>query len=286
MSLEIFYSEDFTIASDLDPVDTFTGTGADNTFELVYKSGTSLAATITAGNLQYYQFNGGFIKDGNEFTLSSIPLLGSQIVAPGLVALTFSAYDQEEVDGVANPRVSEIPFYLGDPSSIHLLSYTNLPQYAGIRISFVDLISGAGADLTWVELSSSDPSTGLALTYAATGTPLYTSALSSYGVLSASSAAGASSIMTSSASTFNVGDYVIIDIGTGTSEIRKVASKTSNSLTFFTTMDYSHTASETVYAMGRKFWARCTIPENAANNQAFNFWELGIRRQCKIVSKV
>lgn len=286
MGLEFYYDETFSLATDLDPVDSFVGTGADNTFTLTLKTGSELAATITAGNLQYYQFNGGFVKDGNEFTLSSIPLNGSQIVAPGLVALTFSAYDQNEVEGETNPRVSEIPFYLGDVDTIHLYSYTNLPQFSGINISFVDLVTGSGADLTWVQLACSDPSTGLALTYAATGVAINTSSLSTYGLVGASTIAGASSLTTTSASSFQTGDYVIVDIGLPTSEIRKIASKTASSITFFTPMDYPHDIGDTVFTMGRKFWARATIPENAANNQAFNFWDLGLRRRCKIISKV
>lgn len=286
MSLEFFYDESFTVASDLSPLDQFVGTGVNNSFTLVHKSGTDLANTITAGSLQSYQFNGGFTKSGNTFILSYTPNFGAQIVAPGLVTLTFDAYDQDKVDGIDNPRVKEKEFYLGDPTTCHTLSYTNLPQFTGIKISFVEAISGAGAALSWVQLACSDPSTGLALTYGATGAPVYTGSMSSMGTLSASSGVGASSVFTTTASSFGLGDYVILNIGNGTSEMRKIASKTNSSLTFFTAMDYSHASGEPIFTFGRKFWAKVTVPINAANNQAFNFWNLGLRRQCKIISKV
>lgn len=287
MSLEFYYDESFSLASNLDPVDTFTGDGT-ATFTVTKKSGSELAATITAGNVQYYQFNGGFTKSGDDFTLSTSPSIGSQIVAPGLIALTFSAFDQSVVSGVTNPQVSEIPFYLGDPDTIHLKTYTNLPQYTGIRITVQDLVSGSGAELSWIQLACSDAASGLATTYAATGEELLTSALYATGTLSASSAAGASSITVSGASGegFWAGDYVIINIGESTSEIRKISSVSGDTINFFTAFDYSHLEDETAYTMGRKFWAKVTIPENAANNQAFTFWDLGLRRQARNNSKV
>lgn len=285
MSLEFFYSEDFSIASDLDPVDQLTGDGTP-TKTLVKKSGASLAATITAGNLQYYQFNGGFTKLGNTFTLSSSPAVGVQIVAPGLVALTFAAYDQNEVDGVVNPRVQEKEFYLGDPTECYLYTYTNLPQYIGIKISFVDMISGSGADSSWIQLASSSPTTGLALTYAATGVDLFTASLTTFGTITASALAGASSVNTANAQSYYVGDYVILNPGDGTQEIRKVKEKVGTRLGFFTNLDYSHVSGEDIHTMGRKFWAKVTIPENAADNQAFNFWNMGLRRQARNDSKV
>ena len=289
MSLEFYYQETFDPSSDLDPVDTFSGTGLDDTFELVYKSGLQLAATITANNVQYYQFNGGFSKDGDEFTLSSVPALNTQIVAPGVIALVFPVFDQNSVPGVSDPRVKEVPFYLGDPDTIHLYDYTNLPQYNGIRLTFQDLTSGYGASLTWVQLACSDPSTGLAMTYAATGEALYTGAIYAYGTLSASSAVGASSVNITSAaqaSGFVIGDYAIINIGGGTSEKRKIKEVTGTKIGFFTNLDYTHDSGQFIFDFGRKFWGRVTIPENASNNQAFNFFNIGLRRQARNNSKV
>ncbi len=286
MSLQVYYQENFSVDADLDPVDTFTGTGVDVTFTLVKKVGADLASTITADNLQYYQFNGGFTKSGDSFTLSSAPILNSQIVAPGLVALTFDVFDQDIVDGVTNPRVQEIPFYLGDPTTIHLKSYTNLPQFTGIKLTVLDLISGAGLDLSCIQLACSDGTTGLAMTYAATGEPIYTAALQAFGTLSASSAVGASSISTSSTSNLYVGDYVIINIGQPTQEIRKVKDLTSTKIGFFTNLEYAHTSGQSWFQMGRKFWGKFTAPLNAANNQAFTFREHGLERKARINSKV
>lgn len=286
MSLEFFYAEDFLTVSDLDPVDTFVGDGVNDTFSLVQLTGSELAATITVENVQYYQFTGGMVKSGDTFTLSSVPALNSQIVAPGIIALVFAGFDQETVAGVTNPRVVEIPFYLGDPTQIHLYNYTNLPQYTGIRISFVDLTSGFGAETSWCQLACSSPTDGTAMTYGATGDYLLTGAIQGYSSLSASGTAGASSLTVSSATDFTVGDYLIINPGDITQEIRKLKEKTSTTLGFFTNLEYNHAVAEDVHDMGRKFWAKVTIPLNAANNQAFNFHNLGLRRQARNNSKV
>lgn len=293
MGLQIFVDETFSLASDATAIDTAIGDGVSSTFALTAKTGADLAATVTAGALQYYQFNGGLTKTSNTFTLSTIPPLGTQIVAPGITAITFSAFDQDVVEGVTNPRVSEIPLYIGDPTEIHLFSYVNLPNHTGIRISFVDMVSGSvnGASESWVQLASSDPVFNIALTYAATGTALQLAGLTAYGLTTASSNTGSGLIKTSCASgsgVFSPGDYVIVNIGNPTQEIRRVLSYASGSQSLVTTtaFDFPHYIGETVYVMGRKFYAKCTIPTNAANNQAFNFWDLALRRQCKIISKV
>lgn len=288
MSLEFFYDESFSLASDLDPVDQLVGTGATATFALTLKSGTDLAATVTVENVQYYQFNGGLTKSGDTFTLSTTPSLNAQIVAPGVIALVLSAFDQLVVDGVDDPTVKEVPFYLGDPDTIHLYDYTNLPQYDGIRIAFVDMVSGSGAELSWVQLACSDAASGLATTYAATGVAIETGAIYASTTLSASASAGSTtiSVAAGSGAGFLAGDYVILDIGEGTSEIRKVSSTTGSTITFFTGLEYAHSSSIPVFTMGRKFWAKLTVPENATSSQAFSFWNIGLNRKARIDSKV
>ena len=285
MTLHFFYDESFTIGTQLDPIDAYVSNGG-STYTLVNKSSLNLAGTITANNLQYYQFNGGFSVSGNNFTLSTSPPAGAMIVAPGLIALTFTVFDQLAVPGVSNPNVQEVPFFLGDPSQSCYFGYTNLPQFGGIRITFTDQVSGSGAQLSWVQLACSDPLTGLAMTYGATGNYLETGGLTSLGTMSASSLPGASSISTISASSYVVGDYMILNIGNATSEIRKISAVTSSTVSFVTTLTYTHFAGESLNDMGRKFWAKVTVPQNAANNQPFNFWNLGLRRQALVISKV
>lgn len=288
MAIYYYSDESFTGSSQLDPVDSYVGNGVTSTFVLINKSVQRMSSTAQANSVQYYQYNGGFTKDtgNNSFTLSSVPPLNSQIVAPGISQLVASVFDQNPVDGVTNPLVSEVPFWMGDSSTIHLQYYTNLPQASGIQISMVQLISGTGAELSFCQFACADPTTGLAMTYGATGGTLSTGPISAFGTLTASAAAGASSIFCGTASAFYVGDYVILNIGSVNQEIRKIASKTTSSMTFSTAFDFSHVSGETVYACGRKFWLKTTMPLNFANNLPVNYYNLGLRRRGRIVSRV
>lgn len=288
MAINFYLDESFTPGSALDPVDWYTGDGITSTFVLVNKSVQRLSSTVQANSIQYYEYNAGFSKSipGNSFTLSSVPPLNSQIVAPGISQLVSAVFDQDVVEGVVDPRVSEVPFWMGDSSDIHIQYYTNLPQASGIQISLVDLISATGAQTSFCQFACADPTTGLAMTYGATGADLYTGPISAFGVTNASAAAGASSILCSTASSFYVGDYVYFNIGSVNQEIRKIASKTTSSMTFSTEFDFNHDAGETLYAMGRKFWLKTTIPTNYANNQPVNYYDLGLRRRGRIVSRV
>lgn len=287
MSLHFYLEETLNSGSEIDPVDTFTGNGSSGTFSLVYKEASRLASTVTVESTQYYQYNGGFTKNtsNDTFTLSAIPVVNAQIVAPGISALTVSAFDQDVVDGVTNPRIAEVPFYLADTSKIHLQSYTNLPQYNGVEVSLVNLVSSFGADLSWCQLACANVD-GTAGTYQTAGTALYTSAIQSFGTISASAVAGASSIDCSNSLTFNPGDYVLINTGQATQELRKVHSTTSTRINFTTSFDFPHYSGETIYACGRKFWLKVTIPTNAANNIPTNFYDVGLRRRGKIISRV
>jgi len=291
MGIYLFIDESFTAGAQLDPVDTFTGDGVTQTFTLVNKTAQRLGSTITVDGNQYYQSNGGFTKNtsNNTFTMSVIPPLGSTIVAPGINQITFPVFDQEVVPGVTDPRVKEQPLWIGDSTEIQNNYYTNLPQFNGIQLSLNDLVSSVGAQISWCQLACADGTTGLALTYEATGQPLYTGAIRAFGTVSASAVAGASSIFCASASTFTVGDYVILNIGNATQEIRKISLVSSSSggyLGFSTQFDFDHYVDELIYACGRKFWIKVTVPENAANNEAVNFYDVAPRRRGRIVSRV
>lgn len=285
MALHYYLEETLNSGSQIDPLDSFTGNGSSATFTLVYKDATRLGSTVTVESTQYYQYNGGFTKGSNSFTLSSTPVTNAQIVAPGITALTASAFDQDVVDGETNPRVTEVPFYLADTNEIHLQYYTNLPSAPGLEISLVNMVSSFGADLTWCQLACANVD-GTAGTYGTAGAGLYTSAIQSFGTVSASATAGASSINCSNSSTFIPGDYVIINIGNSTREIRKVSSVTSTAINFTTAFDFAHYTGETIYACGRKFWMKVTIPTNAANNLPTNFYDVGLKRRGKIISRV
>lgn len=291
MAINFYLDESFTSGSIVDLVDTFIGDGTTTTFVCTNKSVQRLAATITVGSNQYNQYNGAFTKDigTNSFTLATAPANGTVVVAPGINMLTFPVFDQDDVPGETEPRVNEQPFWLGDPSDINNQYYNNLPQFDGIQISINDLISATGAQTSWCQLACADPTTGLAMTYGATGEALYTAAIQSFGVAFASSAAGASSIFCSTASTFTAGDYVTINLGTASQEIRKIA-LTSNSsggyLGFTTTFDFPHYIGETIFTTGRKFWCKVTAPLDVGGGQAVNFYDEGPRARGRIVSRV
>lgn len=291
MAIGFYLSESFTSGELIDLVDVFVGNGVTTTFVCVNKSVQRLASTITVGSVQYAQYNGGFTKNvsNNSFTLASAPANGTVVVAPGINMLTFPVFDQDNVPGELKPRVNEQPFWLGDPTDINNQYYNNLPQFAGIQISINDLISATGAQTSWCQLACADPTTGLAMTYGATGVALYTAAIQSFGVAFASATAGASSIFCSTASTFLVGDYVTINLGTPSQEIRKVALVSNSSggyIGLTTTFDFPHYIGETIFTTGRKFWCKVTAPLDVGGGQAVNFYDEGPRARGRIVSRV
>lgn len=289
MGLEFFIDESFTSGSIVDPSDSFTGDGVATTFVLQNKSVQRLSSTIQVEGVQYYQYSGGFTKDigTNSFTLSSPPPLNSQISAPGITQITVPVFDQNIVPGVSNPRVKEVPIWIGDGSTINNNIYSNLPQYSGIQIAIVDVISSTGAQASWCQFAAAAVN-GTALTYGATGAPLYTPPISSFGVLSQNSSAGASSIFCTTASSFTAGDYVYLNIGQANQEVRKINSITSSTgrMDLATALDFSHITGETVITCGRKFWLKVTIPLNAANNQPVNFYDIAISRLGRVISRV
>lgn len=288
MGLQFFLDESFTAGALIDPVDSFIGDGVTSTFTLVNKTAQRLGSTIQVDGNQYYQYNGGFTKDtlANTFTLVSTPAYNAQIVAPGISQLISDVFDQAVVPGVTDPLISEKAFWMGDTTDIQNQYYRGLPSLSGIQISLTDLISSIGAQTSWCQFASADPTTGLAMTYEATGATMYTAPISAFGTLTASSAVGASSVMCAEASSFLVGDYLYLNVGGGNQEIRKVSTLSASSIGFTTNFDFSHASGETVMTMGRKFWLKVTMPVDGASNTATNFYDLALRGLGRIVSRV
>lgn len=288
MTLEFFQDESLTTGSVVDPVDTFVGDGVTSTFVLVNKNVQRMGSTVQVGSTQYYQYNGGFTKDigTNSFTLSVVPPVGAQIVAPGISQVVSYVFDQSVVPGVTNPRVSDVPIWIGDTTSIQNQYYLPLPSDSGIAVSLVDTISSVGAQVSWCQFAAASPSTGNALSYGPTGATFYTPGISAFSTVASAVVAGASSVLLASASAFSAGDYVYFNVGNSSQEIRKVSSISVNTLLLTTGLDFSHSIDETVITCGRKFWLRVTIPPGAAGNEAVNFYDLALRRQCRVVSRV
>lgn len=284
MALHFYRETPLGPGTQISPLDIFTATGSSATFTLINKSGAELGSTITAGNTQYDQYNGGFTKSGNSFTLSSTPVAGTVVVAPGVTQLVTAAFDNDDVDGVTNPREDEVEFWMGDPTEIHLYQYEPYPNIYGIKISLEDEIVSSGASLTWVQLACSDPVTGLALTYLATGESLYTPALSSFGTISASTPAASGIIYTDQAESFYAGDYIMVNIGQPTQEILHITSITTVAPKRLNVDvgDFPHYIGETIYTCARKFWMKLTVPDGQTSNTAVNYYDIGLRRKGKI----
>lgn len=284
--LKIFRDATFSIVNEIDLVDTFTGNGVTTSFTLSNKVGLRIGASVQAESIVYNRYNGGFTLAGDTFTLSSAPPSSSQIVAPGISALVMAAFDQAVVDGVVNPRVKETSFYVGNIDDIHNEYYEQLPATPGISLLFTDLISAAGAQTSWVQLAcATQDLAGTAMTYTATGATLYTAELSAFGTVASSMWAGTTSLITNTASSFYIGDYIIINRGDVTQEVCKIVARSGTTLTI-TATNYAHSVGVPVYACARKFWAKLTIPLNATGNVAANFYDMGLRLRGVVASRV
>lgn len=288
MALHFYYNTPFNAGTQIDPVDSFTGDGTTKTFTLSNKTATRLATTLQTNTTEFFQYTGGFTKNtsNNTFTTQSAVANGLTIVAPGLSGLTAAAFDQDVVDGVTNPRVVEVPFWMADVDTIHLTEYSALPTFGGIEISVLDYIAGVGADVSWCQLAGSSVN-GLALTYGATGVNLYTGDLTATTVLTASASASLTTITVAVASDFTAGDYIIIDIGQVTAEVRQIFSinTLTNVITLATALQYSHFIGETVFTCGRKFWLKVTVPLNFNSNSPINFYDLALRRRGRAIAR-
>lgn len=279
MSLLVYKDTPFFSGNQVDEVDVYTGNGVTTTFVLSRKTVSRLAATVQFDATQYYSYNSGFVKTLTGFTTNTAPPLNSQGIAPGLTNLLFDQlFDQDNIPGTTSPRVQEIPLYIADSSDIPLYKYTQIPSLPGIELSIVDFVSSAGALTSFIQLAcAQSDATGAALTYQATGTALYTGVLTAFGGLLASSAASASSILVDLASSFTLGDYVYLNAGQPTQEIVKFIGYSPPYTMLLTGATYPHSKGETVYACGRKFWMKCTVPLNETGGQAANFIDLSLR---------
>lgn len=256
----------------------FTGNNVDTTFSVTDAS--EIASTIEFSATQLYLYDGGFTKNtvNNTITLSEVPPLNSQGIVPGNVTVTFNSYDQANVAGSTTANVDVQDVFWGDVDEIQLYGYRPRHGSYAIPISFVDAITSAGADLSWVQLACCDAN-GNALTYAATGQPIYTPSLDQFGVIAASSALNTTTISCLAASTFILGDYIFINKGNPTQEIRKLISVSGTTMTFATSFTYNHYINETLYACVRQFKAKQTTPINVTNGLAANYIDLYLLAQ-------
>jgi hypothetical protein len=267
LSLVIAYQAPFNLSNIVGQATPFSTNGVTAEFVLDQPIG-EVAGTVEVSATQYLAREGGFIKDtvDNSIILDSIPAPDQQGIAPSAIGLNFNVYDQSVVEGVTDPRVDETQFflYVTDPQAFDYIGRSGQP---GIGIAFVDNITSAGADLTWVQLACAE--NNVALTYAATGATLYTRDFTAWTeVASGGIWAGASTVVVDNATEFVLGDYVVFNIGTLTEEEIQIQSSTSTTLTFYTTLNYAHASGETIYTRARPFYAKATCPVNATGGEA------------------
>ena len=287
--LYFFYDTPFSVATQLDRVDVYTGNGTQTEFVLVNKTIGELGSTEEFNSTQYAQYNNTLTKDvpDNSFITSSAPPNGSQGVAPGISALSADAYDTDNVPGLTNPRETEVAFWYGDPYNINQYSYLGFPSDPGIGISFVSLTSGFGADPSWCQLSCASPSGGV-LGYGATGETLWVAPLVAFGTLGASCAAAASSIICGTASSFTAGDYIVFNQGAPNFEICRVDNVNGPAWQLDIGLggpNFAHSSGEQIFAALRQGWAKFTIPLDQTNGAAANYYNLGFRRKGRIIAR-
>lgn len=288
MPLVVFIDVPFTVGTECDQSDFYTGDGVTEDFVLVNKAPARLGAGVQFDTIQYYGYNGGFTTTSNGFDIVSAPPANSQGVAPGITTILFDQiFDQNDIPGVPNANIQQIPFYVADPFTIPLYEYTQLPGSNGISLSIVDMISAAGAQTSWCQLAcATNDLTGSALTYQATGTTLYTGVMTAFGTILASTVSGASSMSVSNANTFGLGDYVLINGGQATQEVVKVLQYTPPNTIGTSGFNFNHYAGETVYTCGRKFWMRCTVPIGVTGGQPVSFFDLALNLQFLSLSRL
>ena len=272
MTANFFFTAPFINETRIIAPSFFSGDSSTTTFPVTNSSIYDIASTIQYSSIQLYQYSGGFTKDivNSEVTLSDTPAMGAQGIIPGNPALTFSSYDEVDVEGIDSPaNVDEQYFYWGDTDEIQLYGYKPRKNDWAIPISFVDAITSDGVDLSFVQLACCDY-TGSIISWAATAEPLYTPALDQFGTLSASSASNTFTLACDAASTFISGDYINFNRGQANEEIVRFQSTTDDVMTFTTAFNFDHYIDEPIFACVRQFKAKQTTPVGLTGGEAAN----------------
>jgi uncharacterized protein YqfB (UPF0267 family) len=278
MSFKLWSDDPFTAATEVNRSVPFTTTGSTATFSHSPLTTVEVGATIQYSNVKKRLYDGGFEKNEDDtITINVIPPADQQGVIPGIGTIPVPVHDQATVDGIANSNIKEVSIYFGDIDDIHINYYVPRAASGGIEISFVNLItSGGNPGLSIVQLACCD-SSGSALTYAATGAAIYTDQLAGFSTLAASAAQGSTTLQVTSASSnyyFIAGDFIKVNTGNDTQEIRRISSISYNTITLSEALSYNHSAGETVYSCIREVKAKFTIPEDMTNGEAENFYNL------------
>ena len=289
MALRVYNNDSFTPGNQVVQPSVYTGDGVEDTFELQNNITSVNVADTVQVDLDYYlRALGGFeFPDTTHISISEVPPLNSQILVPGNNAVVFSAFDQVTVTGVDSPaNVDEVPFWVADDGAgLTTTIYDSMPGTPGVGILFTNMVTAAGAQVSWMQLACADAS-GNALTYQATGATLYTGKYSGFTAMASACSSLATTLLTTTASStdFVAGDYIRINPGGGTQEDVHITAKSGNTLTVSGT-NFAHSAGEFIFVVGRKFWARMTIPVNVLSGAPGSFYNLPITVQATLDSR-
>lgn len=290
MALRIYNFPIFTPAYECVQPSVYTGDGITDTFVLQNDiTSVNIGDTIQVDLDYFSRALGGFtFPTSTTVQLSEIPDLNSQIIVPGNSYVLAEAYDQVTVSGETSPaNVKDVPFWVADDGAgITTTIYDAMPGTPGINILFTNMVTAAGAQVSWCQLACADAS-GNALTYQATGTTLYTGKYAGFTQMASACDALATTLLTTSASatTFVPGDYIRLNPGGGNQEDVQITAKSSNTLTI-TGTNFAHGAGENIFTVGRKFFWRMTIPPNLLAGDPASFYNLPLTVSCTLISRL
>lgn len=277
MALRIYASYPFSRPVGL--TDTYSGNGTQTLFDLINNTSDTLAGVIQFDLTNFIRLIGGYTTPtSSEFVTATAPPLNSQGITPALSSLPFPVFDVTSIPGNTSANIRDVPFYLADPGDgITTNSYNEYPGNPGIAILFQNLVTAAGAQTTWTQLACANADGSLG-TYQATGTTLYTAPYYALSTLTASAAAGATTLQVASASGFYAGDFIILNPGGGTVENPQITNinYSTNTLTI-TGTNYNHFIGESALMNARKFYARVTMPVGALDGIATTFYNLALQ---------
>lgn len=271
-ALKRYWDTPFNPATELHALDVFTGDGVLDTFTLIFKNGLQVGQSVQVEGTLYPFFNGQAILDGLDVILATPPATGDKAIVPGQGSLVFPVSDQNDTLG----RVATIPLYFADIATPHLYRYKTVPGEAGIRLQFVNKNStAAGAQASWFQLAPALPDGSMG-TLLAGGAALYTPDMVGSDTLASTANISDGTITLNDASTFEEGDFVMIDQGLVSQETVKISTIAGNVLTVPYTIGVTHSAGASVLSVGRKFYARVTIPLNATLGNPQNWYNVGL----------
>lgn len=279
MSLQVWFDDSFIDTSKVVKIDLFTTNATDGaTYGHPNKTSAEVGSTVEYSSFQKVLRNFGFTKNATSITLNEVPVAGLQGIIPGVRALTFSSYDATAVEGITNPTISDTHFWVG-ADDVHNYKYIPKTGATGIPIFFVDNITSFGPDASWFQIATCNASS-VAGTFSATGGTAEMYTLSASASLSASGTSGDWVLSVTGSGTgddiFRAADYIIINYGASSAEVKRIHSVGATSLTLTSGLNSNHASGENIYAYAREFVGRETTPENATSGQAQSFWNVSL----------